>query len=193
MEDKQIVAGVMLGDKKVYEQLYNRYYVYLCHIAEHITRDIADSEEIVSDVFLKLWNQREKIQINTSLRSYLVRAVQNTAINYLEKNNSKYKTTSLDSVKYSLILWDDDYPLGHLYEQEVTLILERNINALPENCREIFKLSRNLDLSYQEIADKLGISVNTVKTQIKIAIARLREGLRDYLHYIIFLFTLKNF
>jgi RNA polymerase sigma-70 factor (ECF subfamily) len=191
MEDKQMLAGVMLGDKKVYELLYHRYYVFLCHIAEHITRDIADSEEIVSDVFLKLWNNRETIQITSSLRSYLVRAVQNTAINYLEKNKSKYKTTSLDSIKYSLILWDNDYPLGHLYEQEVAIILERNINALPENCREIFTLSRNHDLTYQEIADKLGISINTVKTQIKIAIARLREGLKDYLNIIILLLILK--
>lgn len=192
MEDRQLAAGVMVGDKKVYEQLYHRYYVYLCHIAEHITRDIADAEEIVSDVFLKLWNNRETLQINSSLRSYLVRAVQNTAINYLEKNNSKYKTTSLDTIKYSLILWDDDYPLGHLYEQEVTAILEQNINALPENCREIFKLSRHNDLSYQEIADKLGISINTVKTQIKIAIARLREGLKDYLHIILLLIFVKK-
>jgi len=65
-------------------------------------------------------------------------------------------------------------------------ILDQGISTLPDACREIFKLSRNEDMKYSEIAEKLGISVNTVKTQMKIALARLRETLKDYLMILLF-------
>lgn len=192
MDNKQLIEGLKKGDKKSYELLYKNYYVFLCLIAEHIIHDTADSEEIVSDVFVKLWNTRTELNITGNIKSYLCRAVQNTAINYLEKNKSKGKITSLDSLNQSLLAWDDNYPLGNLYEEELILIIEKGIKMLPDGCREIFLLSRNQELTYTEIATHLGISVNTVKTQMKIAIARLREELKDYLNLIVTLFILKN-
>jgi RNA polymerase sigma-70 factor (ECF subfamily) len=80
-----------------------------------------------------------------------------------------------------LLAWDSDYPLGQLYEKDVLEILDQGINKLPDSCREIFLLSRNDDLKYADIAEKQGISVNTVKTQMKIALSRLRDNLKDYL------------
>lgn len=91
MDEKQVANGIRNGDKKVFEFLYQRYYVYLCHIAEHITRDVSDAEEVVSDVFVKLWNHKEFFNISSSLKTYLVKAVQNTSINYLEKTIQKIK------------------------------------------------------------------------------------------------------
>lgn len=186
MDSKHLTDGLKKGDKGVIELLYKSYYTFLCTVAEHITHNTSDAEEIVSDVFLKLWNNRQSIHITSSLKSYLVKAVQNTSINYLEKNQfSKGQTSSLETIPQDILLWDNDYPLGRLYEKEITRILEKGISALPEGCREIFLLSRNQDLSYHDIAIKLDISVNTVKTQIKIAIARLREVLKDYLYLLL--------
>lgn len=184
--NQQLLNGIRQGDVAAFEELYRKYYIYLCLIAEHIVRNPSDAEEIVSDVFVKLWNNREKVDITTSFKAYLVKAVHNTSLNYLERDNTKNKLTdSLSNAGNELLAWDSDYPLGHLYEKEIMNILENGINTLPDACRQIFMLSRNEDLKYSDIAEKLGISINTVKTQMKIALVRLREILKDYLIIII--------
>lgn len=184
--DRQLINGIQQGDIAVFEELYKKYYIFLCLIAEHIVRNPSDAEEIVSDVFVKLWNIREKIDISTSIRGYLVKAVHNTSLNYIEHLRVSYKLTdSLSNSDYELLAWDSDYPLGHLFEKEITELLNQGISELPDGCRQIFILSRDKDLKYCEIADKLGISVNTVKTQMKIALTRLRENLKDYLMFLL--------
>ena len=185
--DQQLINGIKQGDIAVFEELYKRYYIFLCLIAGHIVRNPSDAEEIVSDVFVRLWNIREKVDITTSLKAYLVKAVRNTSINYLEQSKIRNKLTdSLSNSDYELLAWDSDYPLGQLYEKEIMNILDHGINTLPDACREIFILSRNEGLTYYKIAGKLGISVNTVKTQMKIALACLREMLKDYLMILLF-------
>ena len=83
--------------------------------------------------------------------------------------------------------WDSDYPIGQLFEKEITEILEQGIDKLPTACRQVFLLSRDEDMKYSDIANKLGISINTVKAQMKNALARLRELLKDYLNIILIL------
>ncbi|MBE3094035.1 MAG: RNA polymerase sigma-70 factor [Actinobacteria bacterium] len=182
LSNQQLINGIQKGDLAAFEELYRQYYIFLCLIAEHIVRNHSDAEEIVSDVFVRLWNIREKIDITTSIKGYLIKAVHNTSLNYLERFRLIHKLTdSLNNSDYEFLAWDSDYPLGQLYEKEIMNILEQGISELPDGCRKIFILSRNEDMKYSDIADKLGISVNTVKTQMKIALARLRENLKDYL------------
>lgn len=180
--NKELIQGIKQGNIASYESLYKEYYIFLCMIAEHIVRNHADAEEIVSDVFVKLWNIREKINITTSIKAYLVKAVHNTSLNYLERSGiSNNCSDSLSNSDFRLLAWDSDYPLGRLYEKEIMEILEQGINELPDACRQVFLLSRDDDMTYKDIADKLGISVNTVKAQIKKALARLRITLKDYM------------
>lgn len=190
MEDsnQQLINSIKQGDIAAFETLYKKYYIFLCLIAEHIVRNPSDAEEIVTDVFVKIWNIREKINITSSIKAYLVKAVHNTSINFLERNKISNKLTdSLNNSDYKFLAWDSDYPLGQLYEKEIMNILEHGISALPDACQQIFMLSRNENMKYIEIADKLGISINTVKTQMKIALARLRETLKDYMMILLFL------
>ncbi len=182
ISEEKLINGICQGDLTSYEDLYKRYYVYLCLVAEHIIRNHSDAEEIVSDVFIRLWNIRSNFSITTSFKKYLIKAVYNTALNYLERNNRRDKLTdSLTESDNKLLAWSSDYPLGQLYRKEVIDILEQGVYKLPDSCREIFKLSREKEMDYNKIADKLGISKNTVKTQIKIALVRLRRELKDYL------------
>jgi RNA polymerase sigma-70 factor (ECF subfamily) len=179
--DQKLIAAIQNGDLVAYEELYKRYYVYLCFVAEHFTRSHADAEEIVSDVFVRLWNLREKSVIILSVKAYLIRAVHNASLNYIEQNAVRLKSTErLSSSDLKVLAWESDYPLGHLYEKELQNILTNCINELPEACKEIFLLSRDKDMKYTEISNKLGISVNTVKSQLKIALSRLREAVRNY-------------
>ena len=169
----QLINGIQNGDIGAFEELHKKYYCFLCLIAQHIVRNPSDAEEVVSDVFVKLWNIREKIEITASIKSYLVKAVRNTSLNYLKKNKLSYFfTEGLTSSDYEVLTWDSDYPLGQLYEKEIVNIIENGIKSLPDACREIFILSREKEMKYKEIADFLGISVNTVK---KIGRASCRE------------------
>ena len=187
-DQQLIIKGIKQGDVAAFEELYRQYYIFLCLVAEHIVRNSTDAEEIVSDVFVKLWNIREKIEINTSIKAYLIKAVQNTSLNYIKRFSLKSKMTeSLSKSDYELLAWGSDYPLGQLYENEIMNILNQGVSDLPDACREIFLLSRDKDMKYCEIAGKLGISVNTVKTQMKIALARLRKILKDYMIILLFL------
>jgi RNA polymerase sigma-70 factor (ECF subfamily) len=189
--DQQLINGLQKGDLNAFEELYRQYYVFLCLISEKMVRDPADAKEIVSDVFVRLWNIREKIEINTSVKGYLIKAVRNTSLNYLgQKRQDSKLTDRLDDSDYQLYAWSSDYPLGLLFEEEARKILDQSIDSLPAACREIFLLSRNEELKYCEIAEKLGISVNTVKTQLKIALSRLREALKEYLLILIFILLL---
>ena len=180
--DQQTLFDIKYGNITGFEKLYQKYYLFLCLVAEHIVKNPEDAEEIVSDVFIRLWNIREKLEITTSIKAYLIRAVRNTALNYLERSEVGNRSSgSISASDLQLLAWDSDYPLGQLYEKEILEVLDQGINKLPDSCREIFLLSRNEDMKYSDIAEKQGISVNTVKTQMKIALSRLRETLKDYL------------
>jgi len=181
--DQKLIKGIQAGDLEAFEELYRQYYVYLCLIARHIVGNPSDSEEIVSDVFVRLWKNRDKTEIFLSVKAYLVKAVHNTSLNYLEQKKINHTLTDpIDNSDYKLFAWESDYPLGRLYEQDIQNIMEDSIKELPDGCREIFLLSRNDNMKYSEIASKLGISINTVKTQLRIALSRLRQNLKDYLH-----------
>lgn len=182
--ESEIFAGLRNGDLAAFEQLYKKYYTFFRLVAFHITRNYDDAEEVVSEVFVKLWNNRNEIEIVTSVKAYITRAVQNTAINFVKKNTSAI-TNSLDDSEYCLLAWDSDYPLGQLYEKDVIEILRKNIRLLPEGCRKVYLMSRNREFTYNDIAERLGISVNTVKMQMKIALSRLRDALTDYINIIL--------
>jgi len=188
---QKLIDGIKHGDLAAFEELYRQYYTFLCLIAQHIIRNSSEAEEIVTDVFVKLWTIREKIDITTSLKAYLIKAVRNTSLNYIKRSGLNNKMTdSLNNINYEILAWESDYPLGQLYKQEIMDILNRSVSELPDSCREIFLLSRDKDLKYFEIACRLGISVNTVKAQMKIALARLRKCLRDYLALLLLLAVL---
>lgn len=185
--NQQLINNIRQGDVAAFEILYKEYYVYLCLISEHIVKDPSDAEEIVSDVFLRFWNIREKTEITTSIKAYLIKAVYNASLNHLESFRLKNRLTDrFKNSDYELLVWDNNYTLGQLFEREILEILEKGVSDLPDACRQIFLLSRNENMKYSDIAGKLEISVNTVKTQMKIALARLRVSLKDYLAAIVF-------
>lgn len=179
--DQEPLASAPGADIDTFERLYGKYYVYLCMIAMHIVRNRDDAEEIVSDVFVRLWSSADRLKEIRSVKAYLVKAVHNTSLNYIEHNRKFIQTESLNARDLNILAWDSDYPVGQLYEKELLDIIVKGVRELPDSCREIFLLSRDKNLKYNEISDRLGISVNTVKTQMKIALAGLREKVSKYM------------
>lgn len=151
----------------------------LCVIAYEYTRDKMLAEEMVSDTFLSLWEKRESIQVKTSVKSYLIKSTQNTCLQYIRKKKLEVRNIG-DATEWEHIPWSENYPLGLLFENELSEQIAKAIEALPPRCREVFRLSRTDEMSYSEIAGKLKISENTVKTQVKTALARIRKALNDY-------------
>jgi RNA polymerase sigma-70 factor (ECF subfamily) len=136
------------------------------------------AEEIVQEVFIKLWERREELEFNSSVKSYLFRAVHNTSLNYLRHLKVREEHRQYAEERHQLLSME--YSDG-LEEKELENRIWDAIGRLPEQCARIFQMSRFEGLKYREIADKLGISPKTVEVQMGKALRRLREDLKDYL------------
>lgn len=180
-QDK-IIKGLKNGDKEIFEKVYREYYIPLCYYCLRYIEKFEDSEEIVQDLFLKLWEKHKELEINSSLKAYLYRAVQNYALNYLSKKKTKEKYLVIQSGQYF-----NNFDRGNvkLEEEELRQILKQAILKMPEKRRQIFELSRFDGLKYSTIASNLSISVKTVESQITKSLKYLRIVLKDYLPIII--------
>ena len=148
-------------------------------------KDPTQAEEIVNDVFLKIWEEGENIKIETSLKSYIYKAVINRSINALKKNKRESALqTNLNGFS------EETYELAEIEENELKVKLYAAIEQLPEQCRKVFEMSRFDELKQQEIADKLGISIKTVKNHITIALKHLSKSFESY--FLLLLLILKN-
>ncbi|MGD9557753.1 MAG: RNA polymerase sigma-70 factor [Mangrovibacterium sp.] len=183
--EQELLDSIYKGNKTVFEILFKTYYNRLCAFAVNFVSRNDLAEDIVADVFLKLWEKKESVNITDSISSYLFRAVKNSCINYLNREKSRSHTISENEISLLNLkleyLISERYPLTDLIGKELEERIKTEIEKLPGQCREIFYLSRFEDFSHKEIAEKLGISENTVKVQIYRALSKLRQGLKDYL------------
>jgi RNA polymerase sigma-70 factor, ECF subfamily len=175
IQDK-LVTGLKEGNKKVFDDIFNAYYAPLCRYCTRLVIDPDIAEEIVQDLFCKIWVKRAELEIDTSLKAYLYRAVLNHSINHLNhlKTEGKYRQYVGFQVHGHL-----DHPHERLEEQDLQRILSLAILQMPEKRRVIFEMSRQQDMKYSEIAEKLNISVKTVESQISKALEYLRKVLLD--------------
>jgi len=171
IQDK-LIAGLKEGDKKVFDDIFSAYYTPLCRYCNRIVYDDEIAEEIVQDLFCKLWIKRDELEIETSLKAYLYRAVLNHSLNHLNhlKTEEKYRQYVGFQLQGSLA-----NPMELLEEQDVQRILSRAMLQMPEKRRLIFEMSRQQEMKYSEIAEKLNISVKTVESQISKALEYLRK------------------
>jgi RNA polymerase sigma-70 factor, ECF subfamily len=186
--DSDILLAIRQGNERVYEGVFRKHYQALCNYACGILKDMDDAEEVVQSIFLKFWEQREGIEISVSLKSYLYRAVHNTCLNRLKhlKIQETYRQYAGDYLENTF-----DSATDVMDKNELENRIAEAIDKLPEQCKLIFKMSRFEELKYQEIADKLGLSVKTIENQIGKALKIMRTELADYLP-IVFLIMLFN-
>ena len=159
-----------------FETVFKQYYEGLCRYASMWLKDADESEEIVQLVFVQLWEKREKIQISTSLKSYLYKSVYHSALNTIKHQKIKEEYLHM---KQSQIQGNEIKSNQSLKELETRI--EKALNTLPEQCKLIFSMSRFEDLKYREIADILNISIKTVENQMGKALKLMRHNLSDFL------------
>jgi len=171
------------GDERVFGKLYRTFYTPLCSIANRIINDRQAAEEIVQDVFSKMWSDRHTIEIHTSLNSYLFRSVKNHAINELKRRQTT-RASLIHTASHEL--WDTlvdtseshDFIIEHMISEDMQKEVSVAIESLPRQCRQVFQLSRVDYKSNDEIASMLSISKNTVKSHLLNAIKKVSLVIR---------------
>jgi RNA polymerase sigma-70 factor (ECF subfamily) len=169
-------------DEVVFEELFRSHFKGLTHFAVTYVKDGEAAREIVQEAFLNLWEKRTGIDLSKPVKSYLATSVRNRCLNYL-RDNKKYSSDLLAIENAA------EQP-DKMVEAEIREKIAGSIGELPEKCREIFVLSRSENLKYQEIADRLQISVKTVEAQMSKALQHLRVRLTEYLTLILILIKL---
>jgi RNA polymerase sigma-70 factor (ECF subfamily) len=189
MKEQEIINCINRGDLSAFQHLYTLYYSALCVYALKFTRNKEIAEEVVQDVFLKLWEQQGRLISIGSLKSYLFVTVRNQCLDHLKhlqvvRNFNTFYTQLLKEAE-DLYIFSQESGDAMMIASELEKSVNDAIEALPDQCRKIFKMSRFDHLKNQEIAEKLGITLNTVQRQISIALEKLRSALSKYLLLII--------
>jgi len=188
LNNEQLIPLLLAGDEPTFEVVYKHFLRPLHTYATGILKDEDRAEGMVQNVFLKLWDRKEYLSFSGSLQAYLYGAVYHECLNYLR--HEKVKQTHQQHVVYTTVNYRDDG--GGMELLDLKEKLSDALNQLPEKCRTIFQLSRFEELKYQEIADRLQISIKTVEAQMGKALKILRIKLVDFLPLIIWLISKSN-
>ncbi|AFD08072.1 RNA polymerase sigma-70 factor [Solitalea canadensis] len=172
LSDEQIAERLLERDHSVFTSLYRNYFQNLLMLAHKYVKDQLQAEEIIQDVFLRLWESPIALENPAAMRSYLYRAVINQSINHINKQKNISKHHSIIAEQLT-----EEY-IDTLHEEnELKLLIHREIELLPEQCKKVFKMSRFDHMKYREIAQELNIAEKTVENHIKNALKTLRERL----------------
>lgn len=187
LDDKRLLEEFRNNNLEAFEQFFKANQPPLVAYANKFLNDWEASRDIVQEVFLSLWENKDKNSINTSLRAYLFTSVRNQCVNTIKHKIvvQKHSDSTLAQLRELELNYYGSENETHLrlFENEIGKKIEETISDLPEQCRITFELSRFEGLKSQEIAKKMEVSVRTVETQIYRALKVLKESLKDYLTF----------
>lgn len=175
--DRELMDRVAEGDLKAYRMLFDRYFFDLCNFLVIYLHSRTLAEEIALDIFASLWEKHGQISIHTSLKAYLFTAAKNRAIS--EFRRSKSQLLSELTVEEHQAIADERSHLS-VENNELRQLIERAIEALPEQSRKIYRMAWEENLSHKEIAEQLGLSPKTVENHVGIALRKLRSELKPH-------------
>lgn len=185
MSDEQILLDELRqGDVHAFSFLFNKYYKDLVLFGGHFLPVKSACEDIVQSLFLKLWQDKENLEIRTSIKSFLLKSVQNSCLDAIR--HQKIKNSYEEKSQLKSVLDEVDFE-HHILYSDLKSHLDEALTKLPESYREAFELNRFEGLKYKEIAEKLKVSERTVEVRIGKAIGLLRKHLKDFF---IIVFTL---
>ena len=177
----QIQQRIYDGNESALAELYQLFSKKLFHFSKAITKSVEESEEIVEDVFVKIWCNRFNILQIENLSVYLYVAVKNKSLNVVSRNTKEIVKHSFENLEVELCeLTPDPYQL--LVTGEVMKKMQEAVESLPPRCKMIFKLVRENGLKYKEVAEILNISVNTIDVQMAIATKKICQALENSQH-----------
>jgi RNA polymerase sigma-70 factor (family 1) len=170
LNDLQILEKLKEGDPLAYNQLFDKYYMPLCVYSLKYCDSFQLAEDIVQDLFVKLWDEKIYMKFDNPMSPYLFKAVKNNTLQGIKKQ-SKYQFDAIEKVVNNL-MEEDQLDFADLEEEKNKLY--EQVEALPEKSKEVFKAIVLENMKYKEVAERLDISVNTVKTHYARALKQLR-------------------
>ncbi len=174
--DTELLFAIKEGDKKAFDAFFSRHYAVLCAYSKQFV-SLDDGQDIVQDIMVNLWLNRNKIVILTSPRQYLFQSVKNKCLSFLSRNEMKERVEKTVHENMDFIYDSADfYDVEELFKR-----IEDALKRLPESYRTAFALNRFKDMTYNQIADKLNLSPKTIDYRIQQALKLLRKDLKDYL------------
>ncbi len=178
------------GDKEAFRFFFDKYYADLVNFVNLYLHNPLAAEDVVQDIFIWFWDKRNKIEIETSVKAYLIRASKNKSLNYLRGERRKLhfqeKLNQQDGAEPEL---PDDF----LDAAQIRLLMQQAFDKLPGRVREIFLMGKERKMTYAQIAQELGIAEKTVENQMGIALKKIREQLRPFYDKLFALFLLDFF
>jgi RNA polymerase sigma-70 factor (family 1) len=176
IRDTDIIRRIRQGDKGQFESLFRSSYASLVRYAKRIIKDHDTAEEIVQDFFVRFWQEKEKITIESSLNGYLFRAIHNRCLHWIDHNKVVEKHKQEMSLKESV---NNETPADIIQAKELQQKIATVLERLPERCSRIFCMNRFEGLKYSEIAEKLSVSVKTVEANMGKALKEFRKALTE--------------
>jgi len=173
----ELIERIRIGDEHAFRDMFKTYYPLLVNFARRYVCNISIAEDIVEDVFLKIWQNRQKWNPTISVKAYLFQTIRNRALNYLKRSKMEQQIASDLETSSIAIKTPEDI----LDEKEMLAEIQLAIEALPKRARSIFTMHRYDQLKYAEIAETLNISVGTVETHMVRALKFLRKRLAHFL------------
>jgi len=174
-DDNQLLALVKIGSAKAYETLFERYYKFLCLQASLFLMDEHEAEDLVLELFVEVWDKKLYANIDQSVKAYLYRAVRNKCINTSRKN----KLIKQKQIGYQIASQKEWMP-AWLEQRELAANINSVLQEFPEQRLRAFTLVYLEKKRYQEAADEMGLSINSIKTHLKLAIQVLRHKLEKF-------------
>ena len=171
--DEYILGMLPTNDGLAMELMFRKYYTFLCQTVVRVLQDVHTAEDLAQEVLFDVWRKRADINVNTSLRAYLRRAVVNKTLNHIRDR----KITWDDEDKLSLMTSSSQSIVKDLEVQDLKEAIHAAIDELPERCRLVFSLSRFEEMSHQQIANELNISIKTVENQMTKALKMLKAAI----------------
>ena len=173
------------GSVDAYKTIFNLYYKPLCSFARKYVLDLPIAEDIIQELFVRFWEQRNEIQLTTSIKFYFFQSARNECLNYLKHQGVKEKYRA-----HILNVSTDDFFHDKLEEEDINQLIYQTIQSLPPRCKQIFELSRFEGKSFEEIAQELSISRNTIKNQLVNALKQIRRVLeKNEILFLFFIFS----
>lgn len=169
IDEKILLSKLQSGDQLAFEVLYDCYFKILYSYALYFVKNQLEAEDIVEDVFIKIWESRDSLVITTSINAYMFQMTRNSCLDYIKSRNIRQSYSKEVQMKIRL----DDHlqfsidPLSHLMSDELIQMIKNEINKLPPRTKRIFKLSRYYQVRNKEIALKEKVSESTVEKSIK--------------------------
>lgn len=182
MSDQLLIKQLKDGNHSVFESLFREYFKVLTIYAKTYVKDLDLAQGLTQEVFVKLYEKKDTLNIHTSFKSFLYTSVRNQCLDYIKA--TKIRRGHKEIIKYQNTGSEVDHS-DTVLQVELQEKIYQIINGLPEQRQRIFKLSRQKGKSNQEIAEMLGISKRTVETHISNAIKSLKTNLKDYINLLL--------